>query len=178
MTQKETNRLLWGYLFLFLLAGFVIVIDQGTKLLVRSELSVGESWMPWEAISDYVVVVHTWNTGMTLGVLQGTNGLFIALSEIICILIIFLFPGLIRHRDIRVIGLGLGLILGGAVGNLIDRLVVGYVTDIFLVNLLPVFNIADLAIFIGAAILAFGLIFDRSDKPASEREAGSTKVSE
>lgn len=170
MSQKETNRILWGYLYLFLLAGIVILLDQGVKLLVRSALSVGESWMPWEAISDYAVIVHTWNTGMTLGILKGTNGLFIALSEIICILIIFLYPGLIRYRDIRVIGLGLGLILGGAVGNLIDRLVVGYVTDIFLVNLLPVFNIADLAIFIGAVILALGLIFDQNENKSSEGE--------
>lgn len=166
MESNQNERYLWGYVYLFLVAGIVIVFDQVTKILVRSELGVGESWMPWEAISDIAVVVHTWNTGMTLGFLQGTNGLFIALSEIICILIIFLYPSLIRHRDIRVVGLGLGLILGGAIGNLIDRLAVGYVTDIFLVNLLPVFNLADIAIFIGGAILAFSLIFDQRDKNA------------
>lgn len=164
MSSNHNERYLWGYVYLFLVAGIVIIFDQTTKLLVRMQLGVGESWMPWEAIGDIVVVVHTWNTGMTLGLLQGTNGLFIALSEIICILIIFLYPSLIRYRDIRVVGLGLGLILGGAIGNLIDRLAVGYVTDIFMVNLLPVFNLADIAIFIGGAILAFSLIFDQQDK--------------
>lgn len=166
MRGNQNDRYLWGYVYLFLVAGIVIILDQATKLLVRSELSVGESWMPWEAISDIVLVVHTWNTGMTLGFLQGSNGLFIALTEIICILILFLYPSLIRHRDIRAVGLGLGLILGGAIGNLIDRLAVGYVTDIFLVNLLPVFNLADIAIFTGGAILVFSLIFEQHDKSA------------
>ncbi len=106
MASNQNERYLWGYVYLFLVAGIVIVFDQATKILVRSELGVGESWMPWEAISDIAVVVHTWNTGMTFGFLQGTNGLFIALSEIICILIIFLYPSLIRHRDISVVGLG------------------------------------------------------------------------
>jgi signal peptidase II len=168
MTQKDNERYLWGYIYLFLLAGIVVALDQTTKLLVRSELSVGESWMLWDVLSDYFVIVHTWNTGMSFGLLKGTNGLFIALGEIICILIVFLYPNFIRHRDMRVVGLGLGLILGGAIGNLIDRLAVGYVTDIFLINFLPVFNLADIAIFLGAVILALSLIFDQSEAPISK----------
>jgi signal peptidase II len=64
-----------------------------------------------------------------------------------------------------VIGLGLGLILGGAIGNLIDRVLIGYVTDIFLFYNLPVFNLADISVFLGALILSLGLIFD-SPEPA------------
>jgi lipoprotein signal peptidase len=51
---------------------------------------------------------------------------------------------------------------------LIDRLAVGYVTDIFLINFLPVFNLADIAIFLGAVILALSLIIDQSEAPISK----------
>ncbi len=158
--MRTIDRQKWGYAYLLILAGLVIVIDQVAKLLVREFLAVGEAWIPWEWVSDYAVIVHTWNTGATLGILKGTNGLFIAVSEIACIAILFLYPRIIQRRNILPIGLGLGLILGGAAGNLIDRVAVGYVTDIFLIDNLPVFNLADFSIILGAVILALVLIFD------------------
>ena len=170
MKKAESERYLWGYLYLLLVAIVVIALDQGMKLLVRANLNVGGTWTPWEWLSDYAVIVHTWNTGMTLGFLKGTNGLFIALSEIICISILLLFPTIIRKRNTLTIGLGLGLILGGAAGNLIDRVFIGYVTDIFLVTYLPVFNLADLSVLFGAFILSFGLIFDNQEGEQSENE--------
>lgn len=165
----EDKRLIeqywWDYAYLLILAGIVILLDQAAKLMVRDYLEVGEAWIPWEALGDYAVIVHTWNTGASFGFLKGTNGLFIAISEIIIICILFLYPRLIHRRNKMVIGLGLGLILGGAVGNLIDRVLIGYVTDIFLFYNLPVFNLADISVFLGALILSLGLIFN-SPEPA------------
>jgi signal peptidase II len=158
--NRTFDRLKWGYAYLLILAGLVVIVDQVAKLLVREYLAIGEAWFPWEAISDYAVIVHTWNTGATLGVLRGTNGLFIAISEIACIVILFIYPRIIKQRNILPIGLGLGLILGGAAGNLIDRVAVGYVTDIFLIANLPVFNLADFCIILGALFLAMAMIFD------------------
>lgn len=163
MQKGIFERYWWGYAYLLLIAGTVVALDQGTKIWVRDFLTVGEAWAPWEAISDYLVIVHTWNTGMTLGILKGTNGLFIAISEIVCVTILLLFPRLVHQRNIIFIGLGLGLILGGAAGNLIDRVAIGYVTDVFLITNFPVFNLADVSIILGAIVLSLVLIFDQRE---------------
>lgn len=161
ITSTESNW--WSYTYLLLVAGMVVLVDQVLKLLVRNYLNIGEVWVPWDEWVDYAVIVHTWNTGMSFGLLRGTNGLFIAISEIVCISILFLYPRLIHQRNVVAVGLGLGLILGGAAGNLIDRVVIGYVTDMFMIANLPVFNLADASIVIGAVILSLSLIFDTAD---------------
>jgi len=152
------KRLVWDYLYLFCVAGIVFCLDQTAKFLVRTNIQPGEAWVPASVLEPYAQIVHTPNTGMALGMLQNTNGLFIALSEIICIAIVILYPGISRKGDSLLIGFGLGLVLGGAAGNLVDRMVVGYVTDIILMNLLPVFNLADAGIFLGSILGAVGLL--------------------
>jgi signal peptidase II len=143
----------WDYAYLMIIAALVLCLDQGSKLFVRSTIQPGDIWMPVVTLSPYVNFIHSANTGMALGILQNYNGLFIALSEIACIAIVLLYPSLSRRWDGLLLGLGLGFILGGAAGNLIDRIFLGYVTDIFLVNLFPVFNLADLSIFLGAVLI-------------------------
>lgn len=153
---------MWSYTHLFLVAGAVIALDQASKLWARSILDVGETLEPIPTLADYLAVIHTFNTGMALGILRGTNGLFIALGEIVCIVILFIYPRLIEKRNPTLIGLGMGLILGGALSNMIDRLTLGYVTDILLVSYLPVFNIADITLVFGAMVLWLSLLFDKS----------------
>lgn len=162
MEKAKFEEYLWEYAYLFLVAGVVVALDQASKLWVRSVLEISETWEPLPILADYVALIHTWNTGMALGALKGTNGLFLALGEIICIVILFVYPFLTRKKGYLTIGLGMGLILGGALGNLIDRLMVGYVTDIFLVSFLPVFNIADLALVFGAILLMLSLFFEKN----------------
>jgi signal peptidase II len=160
MDKSSIERYWWSYAYMLMLAGVVFLVDQASKLFVRNYLDLGEVWIPWETLGDYAVIVHTWNTGMTFGFLRGTNGLFIAISEIVCICILFLYPRLIHQHNALVVGLGLGLILGGAAGNMIDRVAIGYVADIFMIDNFPVFNLADASILIGAVILSLSLIFD------------------
>ncbi len=148
----------WDYAYLLCIAGIVLCLDQGSKLMVRSYIQPGDSWMPYASLSPYLRIVHNGNTGIALGLFRSTNGLFIALSEIACIAILLLYPRLSLHRNVLVMGSGLGLLLGGAAGNLVDRISVGYVTDILLVNLFPVFNLADLCIILGIILIAIGLL--------------------
>ncbi len=162
MEKARLERYLWHYAYLFLVAGLVIALDQASKLWARSLLDVGETLEPIPALADYLAIIHTFNTGMALGILRGTNGLFIALGEIVCIVILFVYPKLIEKRNPALIGLGMGLILGGALGNMIDRITLGYVTDVFLVSFLPVFNAADVALVFGAILLWLSLLFDKS----------------
>jgi signal peptidase II len=86
--------------------------------------------------------------------ISNANGLIIAVSEIVILAILFLIPRMSAGRYIVWVGLGAGLLLGGAIGNLIDRVALGYVTDVIYLSYLPVFNLADICILVGIIILA------------------------
>lgn len=151
------KRYLRDYVSLAVIAGVVILVDQLTKYWVRSALSVGETWMPWEWLAPYARVVHWTNTGVAFGMFQGRGNLFIALAAVVSIAIIYYFPQV--PRSDWTLRLAMGLQLGGALGNnLIDRLVRGHVTDFISVGTFAVFNIADSAITIGVGILVLGVI--------------------
>jgi signal peptidase II len=102
------------------------------------------------------------NRGAAFGVLQNQNALFIVVSGIVIAVII----GSYKYSPTRSawLNLALGLQLGGAIGNLIDRLRLGYVVDFLDVGVWPVFNVADSAIVIGVGILALHLL--RTPRPA------------
>ncbi|MCS6908616.1 MAG: signal peptidase II [Anaerolineales bacterium] len=171
------KRLFQDYVYLFTLAAVILLFDQWTKELVRRTLQVGEVWSPWEALTPYVRIVHWKNSGAAFGILQGFGGLFMVLAIVVALMIVFYFPKVPR-RDWS-LRLALGLQLGGAVGNLIDRLRHGYVTDFISVGTFPVFNIADSSISIGVAILALGLwLKDRQERKGSPQEGNKLRDSE
>lgn len=148
------SRLIKAYAALFGLAGTIIVLDQWTKALVRSNLSFSETWTPAPWMAPYFQIVYWRNTGAAFGMLQDMGFVFTILAIIISAAIIYYYPRVPVHDwQMR---LALGLQLSGAVGNLIDRLTLGYVTD-FIALLpawnMPVFNIADASITGGVAFL-------------------------
>ena len=147
-----TNRdYVSAYIFLLPLAGVVIALDQSTKWLVRTNLSIGESWMYLHWLEPYARVVHWKNTGAAFGILQGFGGMFSVLAIVVAVFILYYFPRVAREDwPLR---FAMGLQLGGAVGNLTDRLTVGWVTDFISVGSFPVFNVADSSIFIGVVVL-------------------------
>ena len=160
------KRYLRDYSFLFGLAGVVIALDQWTKWLVRSNLEMGEIWMPWSALSPYARIVHWYNTGVALGMFQDQNPLFAALAMLVIIGIIYYFPQIPANDwPLR---LALALMMGGAAGNMIDRLTVGHVTDFLSVGNFPVFNVADSSITVGVVVLIIGVWAD--DLRARHRE--------
>jgi len=154
MNNPERTPLLWDYAYLLIVAGIVLCFDQATKIAVRSLLPAGESWVPWINLEAYIRIVHSWNSGMILGMIGGANGLIIAVSEIVILAILFLYPRMSEGRSIFWVGLGAGLLLGGTIGNLIDRVLLGYVTDLIFLSYLPIFNLADVCILVGMIILA------------------------
>lgn len=160
------KRYLRDYGFLFGLAGVVIALDQWTKWLVRSNLEMGEIWMPWSALSPYARIVHWYNTGVALGMFQDQNPLFAALAMLVILGIIYYFPQIpAKDWPLR---LALGMMAGGAAGNMIDRLTVGHVTDFLSVGNFPVFNVADSSITVGVVVLILGVWAD--DRRARQQE--------
>ena len=144
-----------SYLILFPIAGGVVGIDQWTKSLIRSTLEFGEIWSPWDWLTPYARVVHWYNTGVAFGMFQNNNILFTILVSIIALVIIIYYPQLTEADWF--LRIALSMQLGGAVGNLIDRLTVGHVTDFISVGKFAVFNVADASVTVGVGIMILGL---------------------
>ena len=141
---------------LVLIASFVVVIDRVTKLFFRSALSNGQSI---KIIPNIFHLTLVRNSGSAFGLFRN-QALFFIITSILVIGLIIFCVWRYRYKDIFMI-VALGLILGGAVGNLIDRVLFGYVIDFLDFRIWPVFNIADSSITIGAAILALKVLFNK-----------------
>ena len=143
-------------LLFFLIAALVLVLDQFTKYLVRANLALGESYPH----SGILRISHVTNTGAAFGILQGQTVFltFTTLFGLAAILLYYFYPPM-EHGILRI---ALGLQLGGAVGNLSDRIRVGKVTDFIDFRYWPSFNVADSCIVIGVlTIVAFLTFGDR-----------------
>jgi signal peptidase II len=166
------------YAFLLSIAGIIIALDQWTKALVRANLAVEEFWAPWVWLEPYARIVHWKNTGAAFGILQGFGDVFMVLAIIVALAILYYFPQVPREDwPLRV---AMGLQLGGALGNWIDRVTVGYVVDFISVGNFPVFNIADASISTGVAVLIVGVWIkerqEQSSRSAEEGDASSDQA--
>ena len=150
-------RSLWGWLGL---SALIVVLDQITKVVIQSVLVPGQSI---DVLPPMVTLVLAYNPGAAFSFLASGSGwqryFFLIIALIASVLIIYM---MIKHRTDRFLCFALALVLGGAVGNLIDRVVTGAVVDFVLVRwpggprLLdpwPAFNLADSCITVGAALL-------------------------
>jgi signal peptidase II len=161
----------------YLLAGAIVLFDQWTKHLVRASLPVNESWNPWPWLAPYARLLHIQNTGAAFGLFKQA-GLFFTLVAIVVSVVIVVYtqrlpPG---HWWMRV---ALGMQLGGALGNLVDRLTFGTVTDFISVGSFAIFNVADASISTGVALLALLMLFEsRSGKTPSEPASALPPVGE
>ncbi len=164
------------YLGLLGLAGLVVGLDQWTKYLVRTRLAVAEPWSPWEWLAPYARVVHWSNTGAAFGFFQSGGMVFTVVAIVVSIAIIYYFPRIPSgHFPLR---LALGLQLGGALGNLIDRLAQGTVTDFISIGSFPVFNVADASISVGVAVLVATMWLEERRRKVEEGETPSTEPHE
>ena len=130
------------------IAAAVVILDQLTKALVRAWLSEGETWPEG---FDLIRISHVENSGAAFGILQG-GGPFLIASSILGAVIVLLFLRAAPPGD-RLYETALALVLGGALGNLIDRLFRGTVTDFIDPTHYPAFNIADSSIVVGVIAL-------------------------
>jgi signal peptidase II len=144
----------------------VLVSDQISKYLVFSNLNYGQSWNPIESLTPWVSITHVTNTGAAFGLFPDRGSLFVVIPVIVVAAIIFYYRQLPAGQ--WWIKVSLGLQLGGALGNLLDRLRMGYVIDFIDFKIWPVFNVADSATVIGVAILAYYLLQDRDEEENGE----------
>ena len=155
------RRSVFGYVGFLLLAAGVVVIDQITKQMAYQALG-GSPPIEILPVLKFALVL---NQGAAFGFLNDAGGwqriFFIALALIFSlVLLVWIWREMERNRGLTI---GLSLVLGGAVGNLIDRTMLGYVIDFIVLHYqewyFPAFNIADMAITFGAIILIADSIF-------------------
>jgi signal peptidase II len=137
-----------AWLQLALVAGVVIVLDQVSKELLRSSLALGASTT---VIPGLLRIIRTTNSGVAFSALSGSVVLVTALALVVMALLLAFFArfGLAQ----RLVSIPTGMVVGGALGNLVDRLRLGAVTDFIKLPHFPAFNLADSAITVGVIAL-------------------------
>ena len=162
-------------LYWYGLALLVIVLDQYTKALAQSALEYGR---PQEVFSWFNLTLQ-YNTGAAFSFLSDAGGwqryFFSVVAVVIsAVLVVWLYR---MPRQQRLLALALALILGGALGNVWDRLLLGHVVDFISVHYgghyFPAFNIADSAISVGAALMIFDSLFGQEGGEAAQRGVDS-----
>ena len=144
-----------------LLAVAVFSVDQLTKYWVSTELAIGQAWMPLALLENVVVIRHVRNSGAAFGMFPAAGNLFLLVAVLVVL-------GIIRYYYSRAhtaapwVRISLGLMLGGALGNMIDRFRFGFVVDFIDLGWWPVFNVADSSIVVGVTMLAVYMAFFQS----------------
>ena len=151
----------WRGFLLPVVAVLTLVIDQISKRAVMTSLRPGESWNPVAALERWVSLTYVTNTGAAFGLFPDYGVIFMVIAVVVIATIILYYRHLPGEQWL--VQASLGLQLGGALGNLLDRLRHGHVIDFIDFKIWPVFNVADSSIFIGVVILAFHLLRDRGD---------------
>ena len=164
-TSKISSNYLRDYLTLFGIGGAIIILDQTTKVLVRRNLALGEWWSPSVWLEPYLRIVNWKNTGAAFGILPSLGYFIAILAVVVAIAIVYYFPRV--PREDWTLRLAMGLTFGGALGNLIDRLTIGWVTDYLSIWRFPVFNVADLCITLGVIVLLLGVWSQERSKDSS-----------
>ncbi len=156
-----------------LVAAVVAVLDQTAKLVVQALLRPGDAL----SVLPFLDLVLVFNTGAAFSFLAGASGwqreFLAAVAVAASVLIVYLLR---RHADDRVFCAGLALILGGAIGNLWDRVTLGHVVDFVLLHAYgyhwPAFNVADSAITLGAGTLIWDGVFPKRRDAGSREQRG------
>jgi len=163
------------YLGLFGVAGVIIALDQWTKALVRANIAPSDMWLPdglaW--LMPYARIINWHNSGAAFGSFQGYSWIFSVLAFVVAGLIIYYYPR-VEAQDWW-LKLAMGMQMGGALGNVVDRLFrQGQVTDFISIGTFPVFNVADSSISVGVAVLLLGVWL----KEQQEKKAQAGSVAE
>ena len=153
------------YGLMAIISVLLISLDQLTKYIIRTNLEFGQIWMPWKWLEPYARIIHINNTGAAFGLFKGANSIFMILAIVVAGAIVYYFPSVSRKDWL--IRVALSMQFAGAVGNLIDRIIFGHVTDFISIGTFAVWNVADASITVGVAILLIGMwVQEKREKKA------------
>lgn len=169
---EKLKNIVKRYWQIVLIAVVIVALDQWTKNLVRANIELGMRWLPegWDWLYPYARIVHWYNTGAAFGMFKEGSMVFTVLAFIVIGLILYYYPQ-VESADWS-LRIAMSMQLGGATGNLIDRLTIGHVTDWISIGKFAVFNVADASISVGAAILFIGVVMlERAERKKKEQES-------
>ena len=158
------------YVLLLVVCAAAAALDQLIKALVVANIPLGGSV---QAIPGLFHLTYVQNTGAAFSMLEGARTFFLILTAIFLAIMVYCAVKKVFPRPYFWF---LAVITGGAIGNLIDRMLHGYVVDMFALDFMrfAVFNFADLCITFGAALLIlYALLFEKRQKPKKEPECGN-----
>lgn len=136
-----------------LVAIAVILVDQVTKALVRADIPLGSQ----REVTGFLDLVHVRNDGVAFSAFGGKPWIVVGLITVALVALLWYFRS---HADRPLVWLATGLLFGGALGNIIDRVLDGAVTDFIKFSHWPAFNVADIAINIGVVVLIIALFLE------------------
>ena len=152
----------WGRAGLVL--GLVLLLDQVSKRLVQSGIARGDE----DAVFPGVSLVHVRNEGVAFGAFSGGKAIVVVIIAIALVALLVYFA---THLDRPLVWLPTGLLIGGAIGNIFDRVRDGAVTDFIKLPAWPAFNVADIAI--TAGVLSLLYVVERGDEDAHGADGGT-----
>lgn len=173
MANNDVSRNGWLSVYWYILAALVILLDQVTKVLANTQLEYG---LPVEVFSWFNLTLQ-YNTGAAFSFLANAGGwqrYFFSIVALVisAVLVVWLYR---MPREQKLLGLALALILGGALGNVWDRIALGHVVDFISVHyggwFFPAFNIADSAISVGAVLMIYDSLFGGTARSNTQRGA-------
>ncbi|MGD6879460.1 signal peptidase II [Bacillus infantis] len=160
-------------MFYYIIALFVIALDQLTKWLIVKNMELGES-IP--VIENFLYITSHRNRGAAWGILEGQMWFFYVITVAVIIGIVYYIKTASKGK--RLLGIALGLMLGGAIGNFIDRVfrkeVVDFVNTYIFGYDFPVFNVADSSLVVGVIILMIQML--REEREAKEKSNGENGI--
>lgn len=145
-------------IFLLVIVG-VLTVDQLTKYIVQSNMIEGQS-MP--VINGIFHLTYVRNPGAAFGIFPDRTSFFILVTLLVILMVVIFYRQIPREK--LLMRIALGLMVGGALGNLLDRLRLGKVVDFFDFQVWPVFNIADMAVVVGVGILILELLRSKDEE--------------
>ena len=174
----ESHLSPWSWLLLPALAFIILSIDQYTKYLIRSSLHLYEVVTPIPALSHLFNLTFVKNTGAAFGLFPNGSTLFVIIALVVTAGIALYFHHIPRGEWLLKISLAMQF--GGAMGNLLDRVRLGYVVDFVDFHMWPVFNFADTFIVVGVMLLAYRLLLypDQSQSEAVRSPAATEPQSD
>lgn len=172
MKNEVTDRVVY-----FLIALIVFLVDQGTKYWIATGLAIGEQ-IP--VIGDFFIITSHRNRGAAFGILQDQRWFFIVVTTVVVVGIVWYLLK-VRKQPNKLLPVALSLVLGGAIGNFLDRAVSGEVVDFLMFNFgsytFPIFNVADSCIVVGVALIILDSLLEiRREKQTANQQEHEEKV--
>ena len=148
-----------------ILVTFIVVLDQLSKSYIQANMRLGES-IP--VLPDIFHITYILNPGAAFGLFADQTFFFIGLAVAMVLAVIYFYSAI--KKESAWMKIGVGLLVGGAIGNLVDRIQIGKVVDFFDFRIWPIFNIADIGIVCGAFIIVAAAFMEKDKSEVNTRE--------